>query len=128
MDIITLAGIAVLSCFLCVIVRQIRPEAALGIGVACGVMILICAVTALAPSIDALSRISDAAGIDSGFAKILIKALAICYVTQLSADCCRDAGESAIASKLELCGRAAIAALSLPIFTQLVEIVTGLMN
>ncbi len=128
MDIITLAGIAVLSCFLCVIVKQFRPEAALGISVVCGVVILACAITTLAPSIDALSRISDAAGIDSDFAKILIKALAICYVTQLSADCCRDAGESAIASKLELFGRAAIAALSLPVFTKLAEIVTGLMS
>ncbi len=127
-NIITLAGIAILSCVLCVIVRQFKPEAALGIGVACGVVILVSAVMTLAPSIDALSRISDAAGIDNGFAKILIKALAICYITQLSADCCRDAGESAIAAKLELAGRAAVVALSLPVFTQLAELVTGLMG
>ena len=67
-------------------------------------------------------------GLDEGYARILLKALAVCYITQLAADCCRDAGESAIASKIELAGKAAIVAVSLPVFTELAELVTGLVS
>ncbi len=128
MNIISLAGTAVISAVLCVVVRQYKPEAALGIGLACGVIILGAVISMLAPSIEAINTLTQAAGIDSEFARVLLKALAVCYVTQLSADCCRDAGESAIASKLELAGRAAILVVSLPVFTSLAELVTKLMG
>ena len=42
MDITTLVGIAVLSAVLCIIVRQYKPEMALGISIACGVLIVMC--------------------------------------------------------------------------------------
>ncbi len=128
MDIISLAGMAIISAVLCVIVRQYKPEAALGIGLACGVMILGAVMTMLAPSIEAINSLTQTAGIDSEFARVLLKALAVCYITQLSADCCRDAGEGAIASKLELAGRAAVLVVSLPVFTSLAELVTKLMG
>lgn len=128
MDIVSLAGLAILSAVLCVIVRQYKPEAALGIGLACGVIILGSVIGMLAPSIEAITALTQAAGIDNSFAQILLKALAVCYITQLSADCCRDAGESAIASKLELAGKAAIVVISLPVFTSLAELVTGLLG
>ncbi len=128
MNITVLAGIAVISAVLCVIVRQYRPEYALGISIACGVIILIAAVSLLSPSIQAINDLAEASGIDGSFARVLLKALAICYITRLAADCCRDAGESAAASKLELAGRAAITAVSLPVFTELAEIVRELLS
>lgn len=126
MDITSVAGLGILGAVLCVIVRQYRPEMATGISTACGVLILISVITMLRPSITAISELTDAAGLDSGYATTLLKALAVCYITQLSADCCRDAGETAIASKLELAGRAAVLAVSLPVFAQLAELVTKL--
>jgi len=128
MDITAVAGLGILGAVLCVIVRQYKPEMALGISSACGVLILIAVITMLKPSITAISELTSAAGLDSGYAAILMKALAVCYITQLSADCCRDAGETAIASKIELAGRAAVLAVSLPVFASLAELVTKLIS
>ena len=128
MDITAIAGIGILSALLCVIVRQYKPEMALGISAACGVLILIAVITMLSPSVEAIVRLTEAAGLDNGYAAILLKALAVCYITQLSADCCRDAGEAAIAAKIELAGKAAIVVISLPIFTSLAELVTKLIK
>ncbi len=128
MDITAIAGLGILSAVLCIIVRQYKPEMALGISTACGILILIAVISLLRPSVEAITELTDAAGLDDGYAAILLKALAVCYITQLSADCCRDAGESAIASKIELAGKAAIVVISLPVFTSLAEIVTGLIN
>lgn len=128
MDIVTLCGFGILTVALCVIVRQIKPESAVFVGIAAGLAILAAVITTAAPSIKAITELAESAGIDGDFTKVLLKALAVCYITTLSADCARDAGESAVASKLELGGRISIAAISLPVFTSLANMVTGLIG
>ncbi len=128
MDITTVAGLGILSAALCVLVRRYMPDAALGISIACGVVIMTAVVSMLAPSISAISELAAAAGMEGGYSAVLMKALAVCYITQLAADSCRDAGEGAIASKIELAGKAAIVVISLPVFTSLAELVTGLVG
>ena len=128
MDITAVAGLGILSAVLCVILRQYNPEAASWVSLACGVIIFGAVISMIAPSVGAIAELTEAAGLDGGYARILLKALAVCYITQLAADCCRDAGESAIASKIELAGKAAIAAISLPVFASLAELVTGLIS
>lgn len=128
MDITSLVGMGILSAVLCVIVRQYKPEMALGVSVACGVLIMGAAVTMLAPSVEVIGTLMASAGLDEGYAGVLLKALAVCYVTQLASDCCKDAGESAIASKIELAGKAAVAVISLPVFTSIAEMVTALLG
>ena len=49
---------------------------------------------------------------------ILLKTLGVCFLTQLSADSCRDAGEGALAAKVELAGKLFIVILALPLFQQ----------
>ena len=128
MDITSIAGLGILSAVLCMIVRRFKPDAAIGISIACGVLIMMAVMDMLAPSISAITELTSAAGLDTGYAQALMKALAVCYITQLASDSCRDAGESAIASKIELAGKAAIVAISLPVFASLAELVTDLIN
>ncbi len=128
MDIISLAGVGIISAVLCVIIRQHRPDAALGVSIACGILVLAAVMKMLAPSVEVLSSLADRAGISGEFSAVLLKALAICYITQLSADACRDAGEGAIAAKLELAGRAALALITLPVFTALADEITKLLG
>ena len=60
--------------------------------------------------------------------RILFKTLGVAVVTQLAADLCRDAGESAMAGKVELCGKAAVLALSLPLASDLLRLAAGLLR
>lgn len=128
MNITAVIGLGIIAALLCVVIRQYKPEMALGISTAAGLMIMAAAAAALAPSVNAISQLMNSAGLDEGYAQILIKALAVCLITQLAADCCRDAGESAIASRIELAGKAAVIAVALPVFTSLAELVTGLLE
>ena len=127
-DILKLCGFGLLAVILCVVVRQLKPEGAVFVNIAAGLMILIVAVKTLSPSVQAISELAESAGISGSFAEVLLKALAISYVTALSADCARDAGEAALGSKLELAGRVSIAALSLPVFTQWAGLITSMIN
>ena len=127
-DILKLCGFGLMAVILCAVVKQLRPESAVFVNIAAGLMILIIAVRTLSPSVQAISTLADSAGLSGGFAEVLLKALAISYITALSADCARDAGEAALGSKLELAGRVSIAALSLPVFTQLAGLITSMIN
>ncbi|MDE7400213.1 MAG: stage III sporulation AC/AD family protein [Oscillospiraceae bacterium] len=128
MNIITVCGFGILAVVLCLTVRQIKPDMAVMVGIAAGIVILGMAISALIPSVNAVTALAEQAGIDSSFAEVLIKALAVCYITTLSADCARDAGEAALGAKLEIAGRVAIAGISLPVFTNLASLVTGLLS
>lgn len=128
MDIIKICGFGILAVVLCIVVKRLKPESAFGISLVAGIVILAAAISALSPSISAVTELANASGIDGELTKILFKALAVCYIVSLSADCARDAGEAALGAKLELAGRAAIAVISLPAFTSLAALVTSLIN
>ena len=56
------------------------------------------------------------------------QALGVCFITQLASDACKDAGEGAIASKVELAGKVVILLLAMPLFEQIIGVATSLMT
>ena len=128
MDIAVFCGFGIAAAVLCLIVSGIKSESAVGIRIGAGIVMLGAVIAMITPSVKTLSELSLAAGINSRYGGIMFKALAVCYLTTLSADCARDAGENSIAAKLELGGRAAIAALALPVFTSLAELISKLIG
>ena len=67
-------------------------------------------------------------GLTGDYAAILFKAVGICLLTQLAGDVCRDSGESSIASKIELAGRAAILLTAMPLIQEVLSWAWELMN
>lgn len=128
MNIIGLVGIGITAAILAIVIKQYKPEIAMLISVLAGVIILTVAVSVLAPVLKTISELTGMAGLDSTYANALLKALAIVYITQLASDSCKDVGETAIASKLELAGKIAVVLISLPMFQAIVEMVIKLLN
>ena len=64
----------------------------------------------------------------SELTEIVLKALGICIVAELGSQCCRDAGETAIATKVELAAKAALVLMSIPIFQTLLEVAGELLH
>ena len=65
----------------------------------------------------------DGAGIAA-----VVKITGIAYTAQFSADICRDAGESAVASRIELAGRLMMLLAALPMVLSAVEAICGLVS
>lgn len=128
MDIISLVAIALVGAVLGIILRQYKPEFGIYISLLVGIVVLSAVIAALIPALDSLNELVGMVELAPVYGQILLKALAICCVTQLAADSCRDAGESAIASKIEMAGKAAILVIALPLFENLVGIVTNLIG
>ncbi|MEG1027568.1 MAG: SpoIIIAC/SpoIIIAD family protein, partial [Oscillospiraceae bacterium] len=68
------------------------------------------------PAIQTIKSLANKSYINQEYIQIMLKALGVCYVTELASDSCKEAGQVSIASKVELCGKVFIVILSIPIF------------
>ncbi|MBD5114916.1 MAG: stage III sporulation protein AD [Ruminococcaceae bacterium] len=128
MNIVIIASVALIAAVLSIVLKQYKPEYSLFISIAAGILIFLSVIAVIEPIISFIGELTDMAGLEGVYGEVLIKALAICYITQLACDCCKDAGENAIAGKLQIAGKIAVLLIALPMFKSLVEIVTGLIN
>lgn len=128
MNILGIAGIAICAAVVAAMLRRYHQEYAVLVGIAAGIVILIEILTSIAPAVQQINRLLCSAGISSQYEVILLKTLGICFLAQFAADACRDAGESALASKMELAGKISILILSLPLFEQIAKTAVGLIG
>ncbi len=126
MDISVCCGILAITAFLTVLLRQHRPEIALGISVAAGVGVTLLLVGMLAEPLQTASRWLEKGGVDEEMITLLLKALGICLLTQATADVCRDAGDTSLAARAELVGKGALLVLVLPVFVQMVDLAVAI--
>ncbi len=125
---IAAAGILLCGALLAVVLRDRRPEIALCLGLAAGAAVLLLLLRQALPLLSAVRRMADTAQIPSGYLAAVLKATGITLLTQLTADTCRDAGETALAAKAELVGRVLLLAVAVPLFEDLLTLVTALMS
>lgn len=128
MNILAVVGLGLVAAVLAIILKQYKPEFGLYISLLAGILILVAALSAIRPVLDTVSELTEAGGVGGLYGEVLLKALAVCYISQLATDTCKDAGETAIAGKLEMAGKIAILVISLPLFKSLVDMIVQLMG
>ena len=127
MNILTVCGFAVVSACLIASVRQLRPELATLAAAVAGVMVLSYVIESVLPFVSFVKEVAAERGIESYFT-LMLKALAISLCCRMSAEICRDCGETALASRVELAGKAGIVLISLPIVKQLFDIAKDMLG
>ena len=127
-NLFSLVGLGIVAAVLAVVLRQYRPEFAIMVSIAAGALILGGVLVGMLPVVAQIQSMFDATAIPQQYVQILFRALGICFVTQIACDACKDAGESAIASKVELAGKISVLVISLPLFTQVLDITRVLLR
>jgi len=118
--------VAVISAVLALLLRANSPPFALIITIAASALILLAVLPSLSGLLALLTRMAEA--IDgAGHFVTVIKVIGIAYMAEFGSQICIDAGETAIASKLELAGKLLIMAVATPLVLSLTEQVIGLM-
>lgn len=123
MDIFSVIGLALVATVLSIVLKQYKAEFSVSISVVASIGIFSFTLIQALPIITTTIEMFGKTNLSSDYIIILIKALGLSFVTGLSSDICKDAGESAIASKVELAGKVSILLLALPLFTKLLDIV-----
>lgn len=122
-DVIKIIGIGLLALIIIVILKQYKPELAIYVSMVAGVLILVLSIQKLTGIINLLQSLANKTYINKSFLSILLKITGIAFITEFAVSICSDAGEKAIASKIEIGSKVIIIAMSLPIITSLLELV-----
>ncbi|HIU30746.1 MAG TPA: stage III sporulation protein AD [Candidatus Caccousia avistercoris] len=126
MNVVALAGLAILAAILAVMLRRYHAEYGMILSLAAGAVILLALLSSLSPALEEARSLLQAAALPGESLVILFKALGVCWLAQFAADSCRDAGEGALASKIELAGKTAVLLITLPLFGQVAEVAAQL--
>lgn len=126
MSLFAVCGLVLAVMLFLLIIRQFRPELAPPISLCMTLFLTFIAMAAMIPLLSYLKELK--LGKFQEYVPYLFKSMGISLLSATAADLCRDVGEGAIASKLELLGRCEIAALSLPLLKDLLNLAEELMR
>mgnify|MGYP004515028317 FL=1 len=121
MEITALIVLCIITALLALSLRGQRPEFAMLLSLGCGVFVLLNLLGQMKGILSGLERVMAGLSGQSDLTGIILKALGLCIVAELGSQCCRDAGEAAIAAKVELAAKTALVLMCMPVFTQLLE-------
>ena len=128
MEIIKIIGIALIALIIIIMLKQYRPEYAIFISILTGILILFLVMDRLTGIINLIESIQDKFSINTQFIALLIKITGIAFLSEFAISVCKDSGEAAIASKIEIGSKIIIISMSVPIISILLEIILMLIN
>lgn len=128
MSIVRIAGLSLVAVAASVAVKQIKPEIGLYIPIIAAAVIFIYALSAMSGILDEISGKLESYGLNNEYMAVLFKSLGIAYITQFATDCCKDAGESAIATKVELFGKVMVLACALPVMFSVLDMIDEVLS
>ena len=127
MDIIKIIGIGLIALIVIIIIKQYRPEFAVYVSLIAGALILLLILDKMSGVINLLTNLANKTSINKDFIFLLIKITGIAFLTEFAVSICKDAGESAIATKIDMGGKVMIVAISIPISSSLLETIVKIL-
>ena len=128
MEIVKIIGIALIALIIIIMLKQYRPEYAIFISILTGILILFLVMDRLTGIINLIQSIQSKYSINTHFIALLIKITGIAFLSEFAVSICKDSGEAAIASKIELGSKIIIISMSIPIISSLLEIILKILS
>ncbi|HNU80858.1 MAG TPA: stage III sporulation protein AD [Bacillota bacterium] len=122
MDIMKIVMVGIIAALLAVVLKEEKPEMAVAISIVTGLVIFVFVITKLNSVMTVLKHFAAKANIEVLYFTTILKVIAIAYITEFGAQICRDAGEGAIAAKVEFAGKVLIMVIAIPILAALMDI------
>ena len=128
MNIVAICMIGIVTAFLSVILRKYNPEYSIAVGIVAGILIIGVIFGHITGVVSQIRQLLAATKIPLEYIEILFKVLGVCFLTQFASDVCKDAGETALSSKIETAGKVIILIISLPLFERITSIALELIE
>lgn len=125
-ELIKASAIAIVGVVLVLLFKKDNPPMALILTIAIAFVVLTLAYNTIKAVTDFVNSLAAAANISPAILTVVFKAVAISIITKLSADVCRDAQQTSIASGIELAGSFAALYIALPLFKTVMDMIRSL--
>lgn len=127
MEIVQIVGIGLVATILALVIKEQKPMFAFLLAVAAGAIIFFFLIDKIAEVIRILEKLAVQADLNMVFLETILKIIGIAYIAEFGAQMTRDAGQGAIAAKIELAGKVLILVMAVPIIQIIIETVIGLL-
>ena len=119
---VALAGVISAS-----LVKSVRSEVSLYIALATGIIILVMILDSLTDIFGYFEAVYNKVEYGREYFPVIIKVLVIAYLSDFTSQLCRDAGQAAIGTKVELAGKLIIFFISIPILASVISLIDKLL-
>lgn len=127
MELMKVIILGVIICFLSVLLKQIKPEYSIITIIIGGVILLLYIINSLVDVFGFFSNVVDKTGIDGNLFLLLIKIVGLGYLVEFAVGICNDSGHSSIGDKVVLAGKIMIFLISMPIVTNLFNLILDML-
>lgn len=117
------AALGVAGAVLSILLRRDAPELALALSVAISLLAASLAIELFSDLKEVLILARDQTGLSPAIVSPVFKCVGVGVITRLAADMCKDAGQGAIASAVELCGAVCAMVTALPLVRALLQMI-----
>ena len=128
MEILKIAAVALTGVILASVMKTVNKEITIYIILATVIILFLSIIDKLWEAFRFLEGIYDNVTYGRSFFPVIIKVLAVAYITDFTAQLCRDSGENATGSKVELAGKVMIFYLSMPVLSAILELISSLLD
>lgn len=124
--VIKAAAIAIISALCILLIKKSNQEIALASALAAAAVICFASVWLLESVLELVRYAISQTGLSSALFLPILKCVGIAIVVKVTTALCKDAGQSGIASAVEMLGSAAALFTALPLISSLLETIGGL--
>ncbi|WP_255288848.1 MULTISPECIES: stage III sporulation protein AD [Bacillus] len=124
-EIIQIVGLGLVATFLAAVLNQHKSSITSLFIVFIGSMMFLLLIDQIHSILQMIERVASEAKVSNVYVETLLKIIGIAYIAEFGAQITKDAGQSAIASKIELAGKILILVMAIPILTVVIETILG---
>lgn len=128
MDIVKIAVLGIAGTLLGILLKGQKKEYELFIMLGISLCIFYFIISKLELVLSVINNMQEYVNLDTGYIAILVKMIGITYVSEFSANLCKDAGYQSVAGQIEMFGKLSILVISMPVFLVLLETVGELLQ
>lgn len=105
------------------VIKKTNPELSLLLGLSAAVLITGMSLKALSAVLEVLRMVELGSGFSSAYTAPILKCVGIGMAARIGADICKDSGQEAVASGVEICGAVCALYVSLPLIKTLLRMI-----
>ncbi|GHV00958.1 stage III sporulation protein AD [Clostridia bacterium] len=128
MEIVKIAGIGIAAAIAITLLKESKPEIAILIGVAAGIVIFLTVADMLMTIVTTFTELVTKTGAPAAAISAVMKILGVGYLTEFAAGLAEDTGARGLGDKIVFGGKIIILFLALPIIKAVFEIITSLIG
>ena len=128
MDWLALMGLALLTAGMAMLLRQMYPPAAAVLTIVFGVLMLCALLPMIREYVNAIDSFLSGVALGGEYGAMMLKAMGVVLLTQLSSEACQELGAPGIARYAEFCGRIALLGIAVPVFISLTEMAVDVLK